>query len=320
MINLKSKIFIAGHKGLVGSSVFRLLKEKKYKNLITADKFKLDLKNKEKVHSFFKKQKPEFVVICAAKVGGILENKTYQIDFLLDNIDIQNNILLSSKEFNVKRVIFLGSSCIYPKKSKIPIKEEYIMTGKLEKTNEAYAISKIAGIKLSSILYEQFKQDIVCLMPTNIYGENDNFEISSSHVIPGLISKFILSKKKNKNVKVWGTGKAIREFMHVNDLADAIIKILKTPKKKINRIVGPGVPIINVGSGESISIKNLALLIKKILKFKKEILFDKKYPDGTIIKNLDSTRMKKLNWKPKIKLAEGLKKVIQSRFNYDKKK
>lgn len=313
MLKKNSKIYIAGHNGLVGNAFHRVVKKNGFKKIITANRSKLDLTNKIKVENFFKIKRPDFVIMCAARVGGILENKNYQLDFLLDNADIQNNILLASKKFKVKRVIFLGSSCIYPKESKIPIKEEFIMTGKLEKTNEAYAMSKIFGIKLCSILHEKFNQDIVCLMPTNLYGINDNFDIKSSHVIPGLISKFLIAKRNNTNVKVWGTGKAIREFMYVDDLAEAILKILKISNIKLSKIFKKELPIINVGSGEYVSIKNLAKLIKKITDFQGKILFDKNYPDGTIIKNLDSSKIKKLNWKPKIRLKDGLQKVIISR-------
>ena len=319
MINKSSKIYVAGHKGLVGSSVVKLLKKKRFNRIITADKSKLNLLEKNKVEKFFNLKKPDYVIICAAKVGGIMENSNFQLDFLLENIEIQKNILLSSRNHNVKRIIFLGSSCIYPKVSKIPIKEKYILSGKLEKTNEAYALSKIVGIKLASILNKDFNQNIICLMPTNIYGENDNFDIKSSHVIPGLISKFLISKKKNEEVKVWGTGKAIREFMHVDDLANAIYTILKSPQSKIRKIINSEYPLINVGSGESISIKNLAKMIKKILRYENKIVFDNKFPDGTKIKNLDSKILKKFNWKPKIKLYSGLRKVINHRIKYVKK-
>ena len=321
MLTKNSKIFIAGHNGLVGNAVFRLLKSKNYKRLIFADKSKLNLLDLKKVDNFFNRSKPDFLIICAARVGGIMENKNYQLDFLLDNINIQNNLLLCSNKYKVKRTIFLGSSCIYPKLSKTPIKEEYLMTGQLEKTNEAYAISKIVGIKHCSILYEQLNQDIICLMPTNLYGLNDNFNIKSSHVIPGLISKFIDAKKNKKNVTVWGSGKAIREFMYVDDLADAIFKMLRITNNNLKKITYNKLPILNVGSNESITIKNLAYKIKKIIKFKGKILFDKSYPDGTINKNLDSRKIKKTNWKPKTKLSSGLAKVIKTRLkaNVDEK-
>ena len=262
---------------------------------------------------FLKKNKPDYLIICAARVGGILENETYSMDFLLDNISIQNNLLLAAKKYKIQRTIFLGSSCIYPKKSNTPIKEDFLMTGKLEKTNESYALSKIVGIKLCEILHDKFKKDVICLMPTNIYGENDNFDIASSHVIPGLISKFLLAKKNKKNVNIWGTGKPVREFLHVDDLASAIYSTLKISKKKINKIYKNKLPVFNVGSGESITIKDLSILIKKISRFNGKIFFDKNFPDGTINKNLDSSKIKKLKWKPKIKLVSGLTKIINSR-------
>lgn len=314
MLNKLSKIYIAGHNGLVGKSVHTLLHKKGYKNILFKKKKELNLTNKKGVDLFFKKNKPDFLIICAARVGGILENKTYSIEFLLDNISIQNNLLLSAKKYNVKRTIFLGSSCIYPKKSKIPIKEDYLMTGKLEKTNESYALAKIMGMKLCEILHNEFKKDIICLMPTNIYGKNDNFNITSSHVIPGLISKFILAKKNETNVTIWGTGKPIREFLYVDDLANAIFLMLKISKGKINKIKKNKLPVFNIGSGQSVTIKKLALMIKKITGFNGKINFDKNFPDGTMNKNLDSNKIKKLKWKPKIKLATGLKKVINSRI------
>ena len=268
------------------------------------------------MQNFFKKNKPDILIICAAKVGGILENKNNQLNFLLENLQIQTNLLNCAKEFKVKRTIFLGSSCIYPKYSKTPIKEEYLMTGKLEKTNESYALSKIVGLKMSSILFNDFKQDIACLMPTNLYGINDNFDIKSSHVIPGLITKFLMAKKNKSSVKVWGSGKSIREFLYVDDLADAIFKVLNTSRTKLKNVCSGDVPIFNVGSGESISIKNLALKIKDITKFKGKIVFDLNYPDGTLNKNLNSKRINSLNWKPKVNLNQGLTKVINSRINH----
>ena len=315
MLKKNSKIFVAGHNGLVGSSVVSLLKNKGYKNILVANRKKLDLRNKKKVEKFFEKHKPEFLIICAAKVGGIIENKTKPLEFLIDNLSIQNNLLLVMKEYNLKRTIFLGSSCIYPKESKIPIKEESLMTGKLEKTNEAYAISKITGLKLCSILHENYKRDIICLMPTNVYGLNDNFfDIQSSHVIPGLISKFINAKNNNTDVQIWGSGKPIREFIHVDDLANAILISLKTSKKKLKHIFNQSLPFMNVGSGDSMSIKELALVIKKYTNFKGKIFYDKTYPDGTINRNLNSSLIKKFKWKPKIKLLTGLKKIVHERL------
>ena len=314
MLKKNSKIFVAGHNGLVGSSVVNLLKNKKHKNIIVASRKKLDLRNQKKVEFFFKKNKPEILVICAAKVGGIIENKSKPLEFLIDNFQIQKNLLLASKKYNVKRTIFLGSSCIYPKNSKIPIKEEYLLTGKLEKTNEAYALSKIAGLKLCSILHEDYKKDIVCLMPTNVYGLNDNFDIKSSHVIPGLISKFIEAKKKKTSIQIWGSGKPVREFIHVDDLANAILVSLKVSKNKLNNIFKKTLPIMNVGSGDHISIKKLALMIKKFTNFEGKIIFNKKFPDGTINKNLDSSLIKKLKWKTKINFLSGLKELVNKKM------
>ena len=313
MIKKSSKIYIAGHNGLVGSELLSLLIESGYKKILFKSRKELDLTNQIAVDNFFKKNKPEFLIICAAKVGGILENKNYPMEFLLDNLSIQKNLLLAAMKHNIKRTIFLGSSCIYPKFSKIPIKESYLMTGKLEKTNESYALSKIVGMKLCEIMFHKYKKDIICLMPTNLYGDNDNFDIASSHVIPGLISKFLLAKKNKLDVKIWGSGKPIREFLHVKDLVEAILILLKSNKPKIKKVSNNELPIINIGSGESISIKNLALLIKKISQFKGRVIFDKKYPDGTINKNLDSSKIKKFQWYAKIKLEKGLEKIINSR-------
>ena len=313
MLKKSSKIYIPGHNGLVGRAVCNVLLQHGYKNIIYRRKKQLDLTNEKKVDYFFKKERPDFLIICAAKVGGILENKNYPMEFLLDNLSIQKNLLLAAKKYNIKRTIYLGSSCIYPKSSKIPIKESYLMTGKLEKTNESYALAKIVGIKLCEIMFNKYKKDIICLMPTNLYGDNDNFDIASSHVIPGLISKFLLAKKKKSDVKIWGSGKPIREFLHVKDLVEAIFILLKANKLKIKKVTNNELPIINIGSGKSISIKNLALLIKKISQFKGRVIFDSKYPDGTINKNLDSSQIKKFQWHAKITLEKGLEKIINSK-------
>ena len=316
MFNSKSKIFIAGHNGLIGSTLYNSLKINNFTNILVKNRSQLDLKDQKKVTNFFKKNKIECMIMCAARVGGILENKTYPIEFLLDNLAIQNNLLMAAKKYKVKRVIFLGSSCIYPKVSKIPIKETYIMDGKCEKTNEAYAIAKIAGIKLCSILHDQYKKDIICLMPTNVYGENDNFDSNSSHVIPGMITKFIDANKNKKNIKLWGTGKPIREFIHAEDLVSAILFLMCISKNKLKKISNNQMPIINVGTGESITIKKLALLIKKLTNFQGKVIFDKSYPDGTLNKNLDSSKLKKLGWKANILFESGLKKVILDRLKH----
>ncbi len=316
MLKKNHRIFIAGHTGLVGNSVLRLLQSKKFKKIITADKSKLNLLNENLVDKFFKKKRPDILIICAARVGGILENKNNQLDFLLDNLKIQNNLLLCAKKYNIKRTIFLGSSCIYPKESSTPIKEEYLMTGKLEKTNESYSLSKIIGLKMSSILALDYKKDVIALMPTNLYGINDNFDIKSSHVIPGLISKFLEAKDNSKKeVFVWGSGVALREFLFVDDLAEAIYLILNTSKKKLVKASKSEIPTFNVGSGEIISIKKLAYKIKNITNFKGRIIFDKKSLDGTLRKDLNSKKIKSLKWKAKIKLDKGLRMVIKSRIN-----
>jgi len=314
MINKYSKIFIAGHNGLVGSSVNNLLIKKDFKKIITVNRKQLDLTNTKKVFEFFKRNKIEFVIICAARVGGIMANSTYPTEFLMENIDMQNNILKASIKYSIKRVIFLGSSCIYPKISKTPIKEISLLSGKLETTNEAYALAKIAGIKASEYMYHQYKRDIVCLMPTNIYGINDNFNEFSGHVIPGMISKFIRANKEVKSVNLLGTGKPLREFLYVDDLAEAILLVLKSTKNKLKKISDNSFPIINVGSNEIISIRKLAYLIKKKIGFKGKIKFNSKFPDGTIKKNLNSIRIKKLGWKPKTNLDKGLEKVSATRW------
>ena len=314
MINKQSKIFITGHKGLVGSSLYTLLKAKGYKNLIVADRYKLDLLDKKGVENFIKNKKVEIIINCAAKVGGILANKTNPVDFFYENIMMQNNLLMSASKYNVKRIVYLGSSCIYPKQTKTPIKEDQLLTGKLEKTNEAYALAKISGIKLSEFLFYQKKLDVVCVMPTNLYGVNDNFDKYSSHVIPGMIAKFLFSKKNNKkSVELWGSGKPLREFMFNDDLSEAIHLILKSSKKKILKVTKNDFPIFNVGTGKNISIKNLAKLIKKIVNYKGQIKFNRSYPDGTRKKNLNSSRIKLLGWSPKIKLEDGIRTILNQK-------
>ena len=311
MIKKKSKIFITGHKGLVGSSLYNLLKKKGYQNIVTVEKKKLNLLDKDKVEKFIKTKKIEFIINCAAKVGGILANSTDPVSFFYQNIQIQNNLLIAAKKFKIKRFIFLGSSCIYPKHSKTPITEDQLLSGKLEKTNEAYALAKISGIKLSEYLFYQNKLDIVCLMPTNLYGINDNYNKFSSHVIPGMISKFIEAKKnKKKYVELLGSGKPLREFMFNDDLSNAILLILKTSKKKILKASSNSFPIFNIGTEKNISIKNLANLISKKIGYRGNIKFNKSYPDGTMKKNLNSSKIKALGWSPKINLREGIKSIL----------
>ena len=292
MISSNSRIFITGHRGLVGSAVFNLLKKKKFKKLIVADRKKLNLLNTKKVYNFVKKNRVDIIINCAAKVGGILANSNNPIDFLYENIQIQNNLLFAAREYKVSRFIFLGSSCIYPKEAKTPITEDQLLTGKLEKSNEAYALAKISGIKLSEYLFYQNNLDVVCLMPTNVYGINDNYDKFSSHVIPGMIAKFVEAKKNNKSkVELLGTGKPLREFLFNDDLAEAIYFLIKSTKNKIMKASGKKFPIFNVGYGENISIKALSQIIKRYVNFKGEIFFNKKYPDGTMKKNLNSKKL-----------------------------
>ena len=310
------KVFVAGHNGLVGRAVIDLLKKKGFKNLITIGKNKLDLRNYHEVEKFFKKKKVDYMVMSAARAGGIIANSRNQKDFFLENIEIQNSLLKLALKKKIKRTIFLGTSCIYPKFSKIPIKEDSLLSGKLEKTNQCYAIAKIAGIKLCEALKEDFKLDIICLMPTNVYGHNDNFSKINGHVIPAIISKVEEAKKqKKKKVSLLGTGKPLREFIHAEDLASAIFFSLKIKKSIIQREFGSKLPVLNVGTNQEFSIKELSELISKYLSFNGKILFDKKSPDGTFRKKLDSSLINRLGWLPNIQFKHGLKKVIENRKN-----
>ena len=309
-----SFIFLAGHNGLVGKSVLNLLKKKGFKNIITVDRKKLDLRNFDKVKKFFKKKKIDYMVMAAARAGGIIANSSNQKDFYLENVEIQNSLLKLALEKKIKRTIYLGTSCIYPKFAKNPITEESLLTGELEKTNQCYAIAKISGIKLSEALFNDYKLNIICLMPTNVYGLNDNFDMTNGHVIPAMISKFIeAKKKKKKEIKLLGTGKPVREFIHSSDLAQAIFSCLKSPQKRIKKLFKNKLPIINVGSGESLTIMKLSRIIAKELEYNGNIVFDKSFPDGTYKKNLNSEKILKLGWKPKIKLSNGISEVIKSK-------
>ena len=312
----KSYIFLAGHNGLVGSSLLNLLKRKGYKNIITVDKKKLNLRDYKKVKKFFKNKKIEYLIMAAARAGGIIANSTNQKDFFIENVEIQNSLLQLALDKKIKRTIYLGTSCIYPKFAKNPISENSLLTGELEKTNQCYAIAKISGIKLSEALFKDYKLNIVCLMPTNVYGNNDNFDKINGHVIPAMVSKFIDAKKKSKKiVKLLGTGKPIREFIHSDDLAEAILKCLNVSSKKMNKIFKGKLPILNIGTGENIKIINLAKMISKFLNYRGKIRFDKRFPDGTYRKNLNSKIIKKLGWRPRISLKDGLKEVISRQFN-----
>ena len=301
-----SKIFIAGHKGMVGSACWRLLKEAGYNNLIGKSSKDLDLRNQLDVKNFFYSEMPDFVIDAAAKVGGIMANKENLYQFLIDNTQIQNNLIKSSFDFNVKKFIFLGSSCIYPKLSKQPIKEDYLLSGPLEPTNEGYAIAKISGLKMCEFINKKYKRDFISLMPTNLYGPNDNFDLESSHVIPGMIRKFHEAKENNSNVNLWGTGKPMREFLHVEDLAKAVYIFLKN-KTDYN--------FYNIGTGKDISIYELAKLIQNIVGHKGKILWDKSRPDGTPKKLLDISRISSTGWAPLYNIENGIKNAYNWYLN-----
>jgi len=311
-MNKNSKIFIAGHNGLVGSAVYRNLLEKGYKNLFTISRKKLDLRDSKKVDIYFKKKKIEYLIICAALAGGILANSRYPVEFFNENIKIQNSLLNAALRFKLKRTIFLGTSCIYPNNTKTPIKEDQLLTGKLHVSNEAYAIAKIAGIKLCEALYKQHNLDIVALMPTNVYGINDKYSEKDSHVIPALILKFLKAKKENKiQVDVWGDGRPKREFIFSDDLAEAIHVILSTSKDKLFKICNNSFPLINIGTGDIYSIKRLANLVANKVGYKGKIFFNQKYPNGVLKKDIDIKRIKKLNWCPKFNLSNGLDIILK---------
>ncbi len=300
-VNKDSKIYIAGHRGMVGSAIFRKLKHEGFQNIITATSKELDLKNQAAVTQFFNDNKPEYVVLAAAKVGGIHANNTYRAEFLFDNLSIQNNVIHNAYLSGVKKLLFLGSSCIYPKMAPQPLKEEYLLTGELEATNEPYAIAKIAGIKLCEAYRDQYGCNFISAMPTNLYGPNDNYDLQKSHVLPAMIRKFHEAKiMGQKTVEIWGSGTPMREFLHVDDLAEACYFLLQNYNEKL---------FVNIGCGEDISILDLANLIKKIVGFKGEILLDKTKPDGTPKKLMDISRIKSFGWSPKITLEKGIASV-----------
>ena len=304
------KIFIAGHKGMVGSAICRNI-SKNYK-VIVAEKKDLNLLSFEKTYNFFKKHKFDHVYICAAKVGGILANSKYPADFIYENLQIQNNCIISSFRTKVKKLLFLGSSCIYPRETKIPIKEKYLLTGKLEKTNDAYAVAKISGIKMCESFNKQHNTDFRAVMPTNLYGPNDNYDSSNSHVLAALIKKILNAKKNNKKiVTIWGNGTPKREFLHVDDFAKACLKIMSISKKNYFEICKKENYFINVGYGRDISIKDLALLIAELVRYEGKFIYDRSKPNGTIRKLIDSSKIFNLNWRPQISLRTGIKSVIQ---------
>lgn len=298
-----SKIYIAGHRGMVGSAIHRKLQQEGYANIVVKTSEELDLRNQWAVEKFFEKEKPEYVFLAAAKVGGILANNTYRAEFLYDNLMIQSNVIHSSYKYGVKKLLFLGSSCIYPKMCPQPMKEEYLLSGYLEPTNEPYAIAKIAGIKMCEAYRDQYHCNFISAMPTNLYGPNDNYDLNNSHVLPALIRKFHEAKiKKEPHVIVWGTGTPRRELMHVDDLADACLFLMKNYNEK---------KFVNVGTGKDISIAELAHRVKDIVGYKGNIVFDTSKPDGTPQKLLDLTYIHSLGWKHKIELEEGIKMTYE---------
>ena len=306
-----SKIYIAGHTGLVGSAIFRALKKAGYNNLVYRTREEMDLTNQAVVANFFAEEKPEYVFLASGKVGGIFANNTYPAQFIYENIQMESNIIHHSYINGVKKLLFLGSVCIYPKLSPIPVKEEYLLTGPLEPTNQPYAIAKIAGIKMYQSYNRQYGTNFISNMPNNLYGQNDNFDLNSSHVLPAMIRKFHDAKLKNEiSITLWGTGTPRREFMHVDDVADACLFMMNNynPTKEQNE---KGEMFLNIGFGSDVSIKELAETIKTAVGYEGEILWDTSKPDGTPKRLLDSTKINELGWKPKIKLEEGIKMTYE---------
>ena len=306
MVNKKSKIYVAGHKGLVGSAILRKLKEKGYKKIIFADKKKLDLTNQSKVFNYIKKNKPDFIFLAAAKVGGILSNNKYKAEFIYNNLSIQLNVINSAYKCGIKNLIFLGSSCVYPRDCKQPIKETYLLNGKLEKTNDAYSIAKIAGIKMCESYNKQYKTNYKCLMPTNTFGPNDKYDDFNSHFFPALIKKIHYLKKNNKSeLELWGDGSATREVVYVDDIADACVYFMNKRVKE---------DVINIGTGIEYSIKEYAKILLRVINPGKKIkiVFDKSKPNGTPRKVMDIKRAKKYGWKPLNKLENSILKTYNS--------
>lgn len=307
-MNVTDKIYIAGHRGMVGSAILRNLLALGFKTIILKTSTELDLRNQKAVQEFFATEQPDYVFLAAAKVGGILANNTFRADFLYENLMIQNNVIHQAYKSGVKKLMFLGSSCIYPKLAPQPLKEEYLLTGLLEPTNEPYAIAKIAGIKMCDAYRAQYGCNFVSVMPTNLYGPNDNYDLNNSHVLPAMLRKFHEAKiNGQKNVTLWGTGTPLREFLHADDMADACVYIM-------NNYNDPG--IVNIGTGVDLSIKDLALLIKEIVGFEGDIVWDDTKPDGTPRKLMDVSKLTSLGWVAKTELSEGIKSVYQSAFEH----
>ena len=300
-MNLEDKIYIAGHRGMVGSAILRQLKAEGYTNFVLKTSSELDLRNQQAVANFFEQEKPDYVFLAAAKVGGIIANNTYRGDFIYENLMIQNNVIHQSYLNKVKKLMFLGSSCIYPKMAPQPLKEEYMLTGELEPTNEPYAIAKIAGIKMCDAYRDQFGCNFISVMPTNLYGPNDNYDLKNSHVLPAMLRKFIIAKRSgDSSVTIWGTGIPKREFLHADDLAQACLFLMQNYNDS---------GLVNIGIGDDISILDLAILVKKVVGFEGEIIRDTTKPDGTPRKLMDVSKLSGLGWKAKITLEEGIQKV-----------
>jgi len=308
-MNTSDKIYVAGHNGMVGSAIVRKLSSQGYQNLILRSSAEVDLRNQNAVQAFFEKEKPDFVFMAAAKVGGIMANNTYRAEFLYDNLMIEANIIHASYQVGVRKLLFLGSSCIYPRLAPQPIKEEYLLTGLLEETNEPYAIAKIAGIKLCDGYRYQYGCNFISAMPTNLYGPNDNYDLNGSHVLPALIRKIHEAKKNNiEKVTLWGSGTPLREFMHVDDLADACYFLM-------NHYDDSG--FVNVGTSDEISITNLALLIKKIIGFEGALIYDTSKPDGMPRKLMDVKKLHAMGWHASITLETGIRKVYDQLTTQD---
>jgi GDP-L-fucose synthase len=302
-MNKEAKIYVAGHRGMVGSALVRKLQAEGFKNIITRTSKELDLTNQPAVADFFASEKPDYVILAAAKVGGILANNTYRGQFIYENLMIQNNVIHQSYVNGIKKLLFLGSSCIYPKMAPQPLKEDYLLTGTLEYTNEPYAIAKIAGIKMCEAYRNQYGCNFISAMPTNLYGPNDNYDLNNSHVLPALIRKFHTAKVNGDSfVEIWGSGTPRREFLHVDDLADACYYLLQNYD---------GEQLVNVGSGVDVTILELANLVKEIVGFKGEIKMDATKPDGTPRKLMDVSKLEKVGWKYKISLQEGITSVYK---------
>jgi len=311
-MNFNDKIYIAGHRGMVGSAIHANLKNKGFNSIVTRTSSELDLRNQQDVNLFFETEKPQYVFLAAAKVGGIHANNTYRADFIYDNLMVQNNLIHAAFRYKVNKLMFLGSSCIYPKHAAQPLKEEYLLTGELEQTNEPYAIAKIAGIKMCESYRRQYGCNFISVMPTNLYGQNDNYDLANSHVLPALIRKIYDAKEnKESHVTVWGTGTPMREFMHANDMADACVYLMQNYD---------GEKFVNIGTGVDITIKDLAYLIKKVANYEGELIFDTSKPDGTPRKLMDVSYLHSLGWKHKINLEEGIKMVYEEfKINHGQK-